>query len=251
MEQEITERLHDLESRHNNLKRLFAGIVCLLLICIIAFGFMRTEKFDVIRAKGIIIEDENNRERILIGAPIPFSKDRVRTDTSLVRKYWANQFRNPNQYMKWYKDYKNTADGIVFLNETGFDVVQVGDNLSDPNIGKRMFKSTGIIWNTQTGWERGGAGVNTADDGTPRPTIGLDDNSGEAIHMVCLDDGSKAIVIGGDNGSLRIGMAKKEGELFETTSAFTGIQYFDNKGKKIWEQNMAKPGSNLKPKNNR
>ncbi|MFZ2784164.1 MAG: hypothetical protein WAZ36_07180 [Sediminibacterium sp.] len=238
MENEILQRLQEVESRYKRTKRLFLGFFSITLVAILGFGFTQVEKFNIIRAKGIIIEDENGRDRILIGSPIPFSKDRVRTDTTLVRKYWAKQFKNPNQYMEWYKKYKNSAEGIVFMNEKGFDVVQVGDNLSDANIGKRMFRSTGILWNTQTGWERGGAGVNTTDDGKSRPTIGLDDDAGEALHMICLEDGSKGIVIGGENGSLRIGMANKAGELFQNKGKFSGIQYFDNNGNLLWEQNI-------------
>lgn len=238
MENEILQRLQEVENRYKRMRRLFFGFFSIVVVAILGFGFTRIDKFGIIRTKGIIIEDENGRDRILIGAPIPYSKDRVRTDTALVRKYWAKQFKNPDQYMEWYKKYKNSAEGIVFMNEKGFDVVQVGDNLSDANIGKRMFRSTGILWNTQTGWERGGAGVNTTKDGKSRPVIGLDDDGGEALHLICLEDGSKGIVIGGENGSLRIGMAKKEGELFQNKGKFSGIQYFDNKGNLLWEQNM-------------
>lgn len=124
------------------MKQFFGGFISVGLIVIFGFGYTKIEKFDIIRAKGIIIEDESGRDRILIGAPIPYSNDRVRTDSLLVKKYWASKFKNPNQYMEWYKSYKNSADGIVFMNDKGFDVVQIGDNLSDANVGKRMFRST-------------------------------------------------------------------------------------------------------------
>lgn len=238
MEKEILQRLQEVEHRYKMMKRLFLGFVSATLVAVFCFGFIKIEKFDVLRAKGIIIEDENGRDRILIGAPVPFSKDRVRTDTSLVRKYWASKFNNPNQYMEWYKHYKNSADGIVFMNDGGFDVVQVGDNLSDANVGQRQFRSTGILWNTQTGWERGGAGVNTTEDGKSRPAIGLDDDSGEALHLICMEDGSKGIIIGGENGSLRIGMSDKSGELFQNKGKFTGIKYFDNNVNVVWEQSF-------------
>ena len=238
MENEILERIEQVEKKYKKLKIKFIAFSIICFVSFFGFAFTQIDKFDIIRVKGIIIEDESGRERILIGSPIPYSKDRVRTDTALVRKYWASKFKNPNQYMEWYSKYKNTADGIVFMNEKGFDVVQVGDNLSDANVGKRLFKASGITWNSQTGWERGGAGVNTTEDWKSRPTIGLDDDSGEALHMICLEDGSKGIIIGGENGSLRIGMAKKESELFQNTEAFAGVKFFDNQGKLIWEQNM-------------
>lgn len=238
MENEILDRIEKVEKKYKKLKIKFIGFSIICFISFFGFAFTQIEKFDIIRAKGIIIEDENGRERILIGSPIPYSKDRVRTDTALVRKYWASKFKNPNQYMEWYSKYQNTAEGIVFMNKGGFDVVQIGDRLSDANVGERLFRFNGILWNTQTGWERGGAGINTTSDGNSRPVIGLDDESGEAMHMIALEDGSKAFVIGDENGSLRIGMATKDGELFQNKGLFTGIRYFDNQGKLIWEQKM-------------
>jgi hypothetical protein len=43
--------------------------------------------------------------------------------------------------------------------------VLIGDKLADANVGVRMFESVGILWNDINGWERGGAGVNTIEDG--------------------------------------------------------------------------------------
>lgn len=238
MDKDVLQQLEELKKNYKKLKTIITVSACLLMTGLLTLSFVRENKFGLIRAKGIIIEDETGRDRILIGAPIPPSKDRVRTDTALVRKFWAGKFRDPNQYMKWYASYKNSAEGIVFMNDKGFDVVQVGDNLSDANVGVRMFRSTGILWNTQDGWERGGAGVNTTKDGKSRPVIGLDDDSGEAMHMVCLEDGSKALIIGDENGSMRIGTASKEGELFQNKTRFTGVRYFDKRGKLVWEQQM-------------
>lgn len=83
MENEILQKLQKLETRYKKLKRLFWSFSALTLVTIFCFGFTQIEKFGIIRAKGIIVEDENGRDRILIGSPVPFSKDRVRTDTTL------------------------------------------------------------------------------------------------------------------------------------------------------------------------
>lgn len=138
--------------------------------------------------------------------------------------------------MGWYKKYKNSANGIIFMNEEGFDRVLVGENLSDPNVGVRMFEMSGMLMNNKTGWERVGAGVNTTKDGKSRQGFGLDDDSGEAMHIMTLEDGSKALIISDENGSIRIGMSKKPGELFQNKESFTGIKYFNNNDKLIWEQ---------------
>jgi hypothetical protein len=208
----------------------------LLLYTLVAFTTPE-KKFGIIRAKGIVIEDSSGRDRILIGSPIPHSPDRVRTDTNLVKKYWAKNFGdNAQQYMEWYKQYKHGAEGIVIMNENGFDRVLLGDKLADPNTGKRMFEPAGILWNDKEGWELGGAGVNTTKDGKARSVMGVDDKDGEAVHLIALEDGTKGIVIGGENGRLLIGMSKENGKWFKNKQAFTGIKYFDPQGKLIWEQ---------------
>lgn len=238
--QSIKDELNQLKKSNIELKRLYMGTLLLLAIVFTTFSFTKTNKFDLIRAKGIVIEDANGNDRILIGAPVPYSKDRVRTDTALVRKYWASQFDNPDQYMGWYKKYKNASNGIIFMNERGFDEVLVGENLADANVGVRMFSISGMLVNNQTGWERIGAGVNTLENGKTRQGFGVDDDSGEAMHIMTMEDGSKALIIGGENGSLRIGMAKEEGPLLQNKEAFTGIKYFDNQGELVWEQKMNK-----------
>lgn len=212
----------------------------LLLYTLVAFTSPE-KKFGIIRAKGIVIEDSSGRDRILIGSPIPHSPDRVRTDTNLVKKYWAKNFDdNAQQYMEWYKQYKHGAEGIVIMNENGFDRVLLGDKLADPNTGKRMFEPAGILWNDKEGWELGGAGVNTTKDGKARSVMGVDDKDGEAVHLIALEDGTKGIVIGGENGRLLIGMSKENGKWFKNKQAFTGIKYFDLQGKLIWEQQLNK-----------
>jgi hypothetical protein len=153
--QSIKAELAQLKKSHARAKRFYLGSLLLVILGFAFFSFVQINRFDIIRAKGIVIEDANGKDRILIGAPVPFSKDRVRTDTALVRKYWASQFKDPNQYMGWYKKYKNSANGIVFMNEGGFDRVLVGENLADPNVGVRMFEISGILMNNKMGWERG------------------------------------------------------------------------------------------------
>ncbi|HEX4957932.1 MAG TPA: hypothetical protein VFV46_07120 [Lacibacter sp.] len=223
-----------------NRMRWFIFILSGIIMIIFIFTILKQEeKSGILRAKGIIIEDSAGRDRILIGSPIPFSKHRVRTDTNLVRKYWAPQFEEQaDQYMKWYRDYYNGAEGIVIMNERGFDRVLLGDKLADPNTGKRMFQSAGILWNDQQGWELGGAGVNTTKDGKARSVIGVDDKDGEAVHIIALEDGTKGLVIGGENGRLLIGMSKKDGQWFQNKETFTGIKYFDSNGKLVWQQQM-------------
>lgn len=212
----------------------------ILITFLIVSSFTRNESARLIRTKGIIIEDSLGRDRILIGAPIPSSRYRVRTDTALVRKYWSKNYDDPNQYMEWYKNYYHSTYGMVVMNEQGFDRVLLGDKLADPNSGKRMFEASGLMWNNKEGWEMGGLGVNTTKDGKARSVIGVDDGEGEAVHVIALEDGTKGLVIGGENGRLLIGMSKPNGAWFQNKDAFTGIKFFNNKGQLVWEQSLNK-----------
>lgn len=209
----------------------------LVLFCIafISFSFSQNEKFNIIRARGIVIEDKEGKDRILIGAPAPYSPNRVRTDTAMVRKHWASRFKDPDEYMKWYANYRHNTTGIIVMNDKGFDRVLLGDQLADANGGKRMFEAAGIIWNDKDGFERGGAGVNTTEEGESRAVIGLDDKEGEAIHIVTLEDGTKGLFIRGAEGSLLVGMSKKNGQWFKNKNAFAGIKYFNSNDSLLWE----------------
>ena len=60
MEKEILKQLQEIENRYKKMKQLFIGFVCITLVGIFSLGFTKTDKtdkFDLIRAKGIIIED--------------------------------------------------------------------------------------------------------------------------------------------------------------------------------------------------
>jgi hypothetical protein len=147
------------QSLARDVRRLRAGVALLTVILgILALsGFQRGAERQVLRARGLVIVDEQGRERILIGAPVPASRQRVRTDTARARRAWAARF--PRQYMEWYRGYRHDMHGVLVLNEAGFDVVAVGDSLPDPNIGRRIASHAGLIFNTAEGEERGGIGV--------------------------------------------------------------------------------------------
>ena len=220
-----------------------------LLLAVIGMGMIALlwKKFftdgasaGILRARGIVIEDSAGRDRILIGAPFPSSPHRVRTDSNLARKAWAGNFGNPDQYMQWYRDYYHGGTGIVIMNEDGFDRVMLGDQLADPNTGKRMFEAAGILWNDRHGFERGGAGVNTTKDGQARSAIGVDAENGEAVHIIALEDGTNAIAIQGAQGMLIIGLSDKASQFFQSSEAFTGMKFFDAQGKLAWEQPMGR-----------
>ena len=245
MTNEIAARLSEVEKRFKNFKRTVAGIIVLLLALLVWVGFIKSEKFDIVRAKGIVIEDSNGKDRILIGAPLPFSADRVRTDTALVRKYFATRVdpNKPERYMEYYKNYRHQAYGLVVMNEKGIDVVQFGDKLSDANTGRRTHDMSGMLWNDQYGLELGGVGVGTTEDGKGAPLLSFDDPSNggsEALKFIVDDDGTKFINIIDKEGEFVFGFGKPKNRVFESNDSldFVGIQFFDKSGKMIWEKSM-------------
>jgi len=234
-----------LEARLRRLSRqvrwlVLYAMLSLPLFVVLTFTAYRvnTGHAGVLRARGLVIEDSAGRDRILLGAPIPFSADRVRTDTHRVRRHWARTYAAASAYMQWYQNYRHGAYGMVVMNEDGFDRVLVGDRLADPNIGRRMFEMAGVVWNDAKGWELGGLGVNTTADGKSRSVVGVDGSDGEAVHLVSLEDGTRGIIIGGQDGRLLIGKSPREGRFFRNKEPFTGFLHFDSSGKVNWRQGI-------------
>lgn len=194
----------------------------------IVFLFLEIQQLkkpDLIRTQGIIVEDSLGRDRILIGAPFPDSKNRVRTDTALVRKHWASRFNEP-EYMEWYKSYHHGGNGLLVMNENGFDKVMIGDQLNDPNTGQRNGIPTGILWNDDNGFERGGLGLNKLKSNNKyRNIIGFDDESGEALHIGILDDGTKMIRFAWSDSVFLIGRGVRNNFLFNQPESFVGFQF--------------------------
>lgn len=195
----------------------------------------------IIRTKGIVVVDEQGRDRILIGSPIPASKDRVRTDFERYRKEIAPTVAiDMDKYMEWYKNYKHSSDGIVVMDENGVDRVLLGDKLADPNVGKRIFEASGLLVNDYKGMELLGAGVGTKDGKTLHAAFGLDNpkNGREGLHLVSAYDGTKAMIIGSENNRLLMGLSEKDGKLFKNKDPFVGFKLFDTKDNLLWEEPM-------------
>lgn len=198
---------HAAEGRIASLERQVRALQLALAALALPVGAMVIWGFgqgvpDVTRTRGIIIEDSQGRERILIGAPIPTVRARVRTDTSRVREVWARRFPNPDQYMGYYANYRHSVHGMLILDERGFDRLAIGDSTPDPNIGRRIGPATGILINDGQGFERSGYGLLTV-DGRDRVVLGLDSRRGtEGLALSLLDEGQVGLSVYGTGGSL-------------------------------------------------
>lgn len=118
---------------------------------------------DVLRTRGLVIEDENGHPRILLGAPFPTATGRIRTDT------------------------RTTA--LLFLDREGHDRLTVGEEL-DPQIGgkvprgiHRIASGFGLVLHDEAGNERGAYSWLT----NGRALITLDRPGAEAFAAIVND----------------------------------------------------------------
>ncbi|HNF72314.1 MAG TPA: hypothetical protein PLP34_07870, partial [Chitinophagaceae bacterium] len=100
MESTIELLRQELAQQRRKLNRvlLAAALLILVLSSQFLFSFREYDGNKVLKARGLVIVDDNGRERILIGAPLPGAANRVRTDTARVRELWSKRFGNPEQY---------------------------------------------------------------------------------------------------------------------------------------------------------
>ena len=139
---------------------------------------------DLLKTKGIVIWDEQGNERILIGSPIPYAKNRIRTDSIRAKENWA--FMHP-EYMNFYKGYNHSANGILILDENGYDRIVIGSQTPDPNIGPRIAPASGLILNDEMGFERSGYAILKV-NGKDRVNLGMDTNKGTEGLILTVDD---------------------------------------------------------------
>jgi hypothetical protein len=180
----MQERLEKLERDLKRMKLYAGALTCFLVIGALSAFAMREQKDGVLRARGLVIVDEAGRERILLGAPIPAAKNRVRTDLQRVEATWGKRF--PKQYMDYYKGYRHATNGLLILDANGQDRLALGDSVPDPNIGKRIAPSTGLIINDADGFERSGYGLLKVKDNY-RLVLGLDAGGKEGLALF-IDD---------------------------------------------------------------
>lgn len=139
-------------------------VLVLLALPIWAFGFWagraKVQRADVLRLKGLIIEDAQGRPRILLGAPTPTIAGRVRNEP---------------------------VDGFVLLGPNAKDRIVISYPGYEPQvqgkIGRRTvaLPSAGLVLNDSAGNERAGFGV--SDDGS-RVTLGLDYADRDALGLI-------------------------------------------------------------------
>lgn len=214
MNEQIELLKQELKQQKKRLDRMIflASLLLVTLASQFFFSFREDGSSKILRAKGIVIVDDKGRERILIGAPLPQAANRVRTDTARVRALWSKRFGNADQYMKWYQSYNHQADGILILDEQGYDKVCLGDGVPDANIGQRIGKQTGLIFCDPEGFERGGIGVINVGEKQNRVVMALDGEHGtDATGISVMEDGETGFFAGAKGYRMFLGSSPADG----------------------------------------
>lgn len=199
------------QSLKNQVKKLQFVVALSLLVSLglgILMGVSKSQSSKILRTQGIIITDAQGKDRILIGSPIPFSTDRVRTDSAKAWNAYVQKY--PEDYQEqvwnWYKDYNHATNGIVFLSDSGFDRLILGDPTPDPAVGKRMLPGTGMVINDEQGYERSGYGIMKTEEGNYRVALGMDSKNGQEGVMLQVDDlGGNGLIIPGQERFIFLG----------------------------------------------
>ena len=156
MSEQTDVRMEDWNRLQREIGRLRVLVIIALLavIALAAMSLLRkpvapSKPETILRAQGLVITDAQGHDRILIGAPVPDSKDRTRKD--------------------------DASDGIIFLGKTGADRLALGQ-LPSLHINGKTYKRSGngdnygMTLYDPKGSERGGMGFM----GTGRVGIALD-----------------------------------------------------------------------------
>lgn len=176
----VNKRLNALEKRLRWMQVALLS-VSILLMFLVAPGFSSagtgatSNQGGVLRVRGLIIEDDQGRPRIVFGAPTPNVVGRKRSEG---------------------------VDGMVLLGPNGADRIVISYPGLEPQVMGKVekrsiaFPSAGLVINDSEGNERAGFGV--SDDGT-RISLGLDYADRDAMGLL-VSPGFSGLAVFARNG---------------------------------------------------
>lgn len=205
--------------------RVYCAVLTLALTTFIFIASAPQGKGDeIVRTKGIVIVDDHGRDRILIGAPVPVSGHRIRSGFERAKKAWGGRFPS----FDWYKGLDNSSNGMIILDERGYDRIAIGAPVPDPNIGRRISPSMGIALNDSEGFERAGFGYFPENN---RIVLGLDSpNGSEGVTMSILEDGSTGVSLMSGNERTYLGIAPANSMVTNQPEPLNGLLIMDSVG---------------------
>jgi hypothetical protein len=122
----------------------------------------------------------------------------------------------------YYENYRHSTNGLLVLDERGFDRLVFGDPVPDPNIGRRIAPSTGIVINDDEGFEWSGYGLLTVDD-KKRVVLGLDSHDGEAVTLSVFESGRRGLSVYSPTNSMFLGKAPASAQVFGLDEEMFGL----------------------------
>lgn len=135
----VEQQLASLEHKVNRFRLLC--LIQLILLCAVAVSAVVISRVEaqnseqILRARGLVIEDAQGRARVILGAPFPAVRERKRQDS--------------------------TTQAMIFLDENGNDRLTLGEG-PDPQVdGKalhRIARHYGVLIHDNKGDERGAYG---------------------------------------------------------------------------------------------
>ncbi len=168
----VRSRLDLLERRLRRTRAALAALGVLAIGAAWQAGAGESKTGQVLRVRGLVVEDASGRPRILLGAPIPEVKERKR---------------------------KDDMTGLLVLGEDGADRVALGAPTPSPQIGgkvgQRIAEAAGLQIMDHAGNERGGFGY--LENG--RVVLGLDYPGREAVALFVMPEGYAGILVSSDN----------------------------------------------------
>lgn len=178
----------------------------------------------IIRTRGIIVVDEKGRDRVLIGAPVPQSENRVLTIKSKAMAAWKDRIPENHPYWDQFSELHTAGIGMIVLDENGFDRVAIGDRLPDANTGKRIGTATGITIHNEKGFERAGFGTIKTADGM-RVGLGMDDEHGEALNLFVAKGFGAGLRINDSKNQLLFGTLEPKKMYNSSDQPFSGYMF--------------------------
>lgn len=238
----VDERLTALEAKATRLRILCLSQLALVIVVCFVAGYNGTVQAkstnNILRVRGLVIEDAEGKSRILIGAPFPKVQERYRQDS--------------------------TTTAIVFLDPQGHDRLTLGEE-PEPQVGGKVIATAhriapgfGVVIHDGEGNERGaygwlanGRALITLDrPGLDAWAAVVDDKTGFAGIRIEYPPGvaadSNGIELGTNGGkaSLRLldTRQKERAVLQYAEGGATTFQTFDAHGKVIRDVTLSKPG---------
>jgi len=160
MEEELIDRIQKVEKELKSTKYLVVFLI--LMFVVLAYQYITVQQknqlsVDLVKTRGLIIQDKYGKDIMLMGAPIPSTKARRRTDP-----------------LKGFLMLDGNGKDRLFMGQEGS--IQVNGNLFN-----RIDKGWGFLVNGKNGNERGGFGIL---DSLNSMVLSMNYPSGEAIMMV-------------------------------------------------------------------